>query len=81
MLYSVNVHFPFLFENNEKIFTALCNYTQSLYPPNNPTQLEHLRTVVAILRNFTMNPINLKYILGTPLFGILIQMFNTRVDP
>ena len=35
VLYSVNAHHPFLFENYEKIFSALSNYTNSLYPPKN----------------------------------------------
>lgn len=33
ILYSVNNHHPFLFENHEKIFTALSNFTQNIYPP------------------------------------------------
>lgn len=36
MLYSVNNHHPFLFENHEKIFTALSSFAQSLYPPRFP---------------------------------------------
>lgn len=39
ILYSVNTHHPFLFENHEKIFTALSNYTQTLYPPKNDQDL------------------------------------------
>lgn len=39
ILYSVNIHHPFLFENHEKIFTALSNYTQTLYPPKNDQDL------------------------------------------
>lgn len=35
ILYSVNSHHPFLFENHEKIFTALSNYTHAIYPPKN----------------------------------------------
>lgn len=81
LLYSVNSHFPFLFENNEKIFQAISSYAHSIYPPENEDQREHLRTVIAIFRNLTMNPINLKYILGTPIFQLFIKIFNTRFDP
>jgi len=35
LLYSVNSHHPFLFENYEKIFTALSNFVQRTYPPKN----------------------------------------------
>lgn len=28
-----------------------------------------------------MNPVNLKYILGTPIFQLFIKIFNTRLDP
>lgn len=65
LLYSINTHFPFLFETNEKIFSVLCAFTQSIYPPKNEDQMEHLRMVTTIFRNFTMSPINLKFILGT----------------
>ena len=34
-LFSVNSHHPFLFENYEKIFLALSNYTHNIYPPKN----------------------------------------------
>lgn len=81
LLYSMNSQFPFLLENNEKIFQALSSYTQSLYPPKTEEQKEHLRTVIAIFRNLTMSPINLKYILGTSIFNLFVKIFNTRLDP
>lgn len=80
LLYSVNSHMPFLLENNEKIFHAISSYAHALYPPQNEEQKEHLRTVIAIFRNLTMNPINLKFILGTPIFGLFVTIFNRRLD-
>lgn len=80
ILYSVNTHHPFLFENHEKIFTALSNYTQALYPPKNDQDLEDLRTITLIFRNLTLNPINLKYILGSSIFQMFVTMFNTGFD-
>lgn len=80
LLYSVNNHHPFLFENHEKIFTALSNYTHSIYPPKNTQQYEDLRTITLIFRNLTMNPINLKFMLGTSIFQLLVSMFNTSFD-
>ena len=81
MLYSVNNHHPFLFENHEKIFAALASYTHSIYPARHPQDLEDLRTITLILRNLTMNPINLKFMLGTSVFALLVNMFNTGFDP
>lgn len=28
-----------------------------------------------------MNPTNLKFILGTPIFDLFVKVFNTRLDP
>jgi len=36
--------------------------------------------VIAIFRNLTMNPTNLKSILGTPIFDLFVKLFNTRLD-
>ena len=33
-----------------------------------------------ILRNLTMNPVNLKFMLGTSVFQLLVSMFNTGFD-
>ena len=33
-----------------------------------------------IFRNLTLNPVNLKFILGTSVFQLLVQMFNTGLD-
>ncbi len=80
ILYSVNNHHPFLFENHEKIFSALANYLHSIYPPRQGQDLEDVRTITLILRNLTMNPINLKFMLGTSVFQLLVAMFNTGFD-
>ena len=80
LLYSVNSHQPFLLENNEKIFHAISSYAHSLYPPQNEENKEHLRTIICIFRNLTMNAINLKFILGTPIFALFVQIFNQRLD-
>ena len=80
LLHSVNAHPPFLFENHDKIFTALSHYAQRNYPPANPTQLEDLRTITLIFRNFTMNPLNLKHMLGSSVFALLVTMFNAGAD-
>lgn len=80
VLYSVNNHHPFLFENHEKVYTALSNYTHSIYPPKNEQDREDLRTVTLIFRNLTMNPVNLKFILGTSIFQLFVTMFNTGFD-
>lgn len=80
ILYSVNSHHPFLFENHEKIFTALSNYTHSVYPPKSEQDFEDLRTITLIFRNLTMNPVNLKFMLGTSIFQLLVNMFNIGFD-
>jgi hypothetical protein len=80
VLYSVNNHHPFLFENHEKVYTALSNYTHSIYPPKTEQDKEDLRTSTLIFRNLTMNPINLKFILGTSIFQLFVTMFNTGFD-
>ena len=80
ILYSVNNHHPFLFENHEKVFTALSNYTHNLYPPKNQQEYEDIRTITLIFRNLTLNSSNLKYMLGTPIFQLLVSMFNTGFD-
>lgn len=81
VLYSVNTHHPFLFENHEKIFTALSNYATTLYPPKTDQELEDLRTITLIFRNLTLNPINLKFILGSSIFQLFVTMFNIGFDP
>ena len=79
-LYSVNNHPSFLFENHEKIFTNLSNFMHGIYPHKNEQDLEDLRTVTLIFRNLTMNPVNLKFILGTPIFQTFVAMFNSGYD-
>jgi len=81
LLYSVNSHHPFLFENYEKIFAALSAYSHSIYPPKTQQAYEDLRTLTLIFRNLTMNPINLKFMLGTPVFQLFVNMFNIGFDP
>lgn len=79
-LFSVNSHHPFLFENYEKIFSALSNYTHSIYPPRGERELEDLRTITLIFRNLTMNPVNLKFMLGTQIFQLFVSMYNLSFD-
>jgi hypothetical protein len=43
-------------------------------------ELEDLRTITLIFRNLTMYPINLKFMLGTSVFQLLVSMFNTGFD-
>ncbi len=38
--------------------------------------MEYLRTVTMIFRNFTMSPVNLKYILGSEIFELFVRIFN-----
>jgi len=42
--------------------------------------MEDIRTVTLIFRNFTMNPLNLKFMLGTTIFQTFVNMFNTGFD-
>jgi hypothetical protein len=49
--------------------------------------MENFRTVLTIWRNFTMSPINLKFILGksffyqgTEIFDLFVRIFNEGLD-
>jgi len=52
----------------------------SVYPPKNEREFEDLRTITLIFRNLTMNPVNLKFMLGTQIFQLFVSMYNLGFD-
>lgn len=80
LLYSVNTHVQFKFEQYPTILEALSVRARKLVPCQSAFALESMRMVTIIIRNLAMNPANLQPLLGSKLFEVLLELFQNGHD-
>jgi hypothetical protein len=82
LLYSVNTHTPFNFEQFPNVIDVIASYGNYIYPPKNVIQLEELRNIILIIRNLSLNSMSNLYSIKqcSDLMSLLVKVFENNVD-
>jgi hypothetical protein len=68
LLYSMNTHIPFKFEQYPNILDALTSYLRRIVPYKSAMELDTLRNITLVLRNLSLNTVNVQPIMNSKLF-------------
>jgi hypothetical protein len=80
LLYSMNTHVQFKFEQYPTILDALATCVRKMLPCKSAVHLESLRMVTLLVRNLSMNVCNLQPLLTSKLFELLFELFQSGHD-
>jgi hypothetical protein len=75
LLYSMNTHIPFKFEQYPNILDALTGYLRRIVPYKSAVELETLRNITLVVRNLSLNTANVQRIINSKMFERLLEVF------